>query len=109
MLERAVRGLLAGKDLARADGLRREHHHAVCEGNAELFRLKQKLRAHGVIDKIDDGAAVREAQQIDDRLAVVRIHADRRSIHNKLGVRVAGEVGVIVLSFAGHDNDLTRL
>ena len=52
---------------------------------------------------------MREAQQIVDRLAVVRIHTDRRSIHNELGVRVAGKVGVIVLPFAGHDNDLARL
>ena len=109
MLERAVRRLFAGEDLARADGLRREHHHAVRIGDAEFFRLEQELRAHGIIDEIDDGAAVREAQQIDDRLAVVRIHADRRGVHDELSVRVAGEVGVIILPLAGNDDDLARL
>jgi len=109
VLERAGRRLFAGEDLARADGLRREHHHAVRAGDAEFFRLQQKLRAHGIIDEIDDGAAVREAQQIDDRLAVVRVHADRRGVHDELGVRVAGEVGVIVLPIAGDDDDLARL
>ena len=109
VLERAGRRLFAGEDLTRADGLRREHHHAVRAGDAEFFRLQQKLRAHGIIDEIDDGAAAREAQQINDRLAVVRVHADRRGVHDELGVRVAGEVGVIVLPIAGDDDDLARL
>ena len=70
----------------------------------ELLRLKQQRRARRVIYNIQHRAAVRKRRQVDRLCAVIRVHAQRRSVHYNPRVAVALKVIVIVLPAAAYDN-----
>ena len=104
----AVGDVAVFKDLRRALGLRDKHIEPTHIRNAELFRLQDKRRARGIVDDIEYALELREERQVDGRHAAVRVHADGRGVHDDLGVRVAVQIVVVVLPFAGNDGHAAR-
>ena len=93
----------AGEHLTAALGLRHEHVQPARARDAEAFRLQQQRRARGVIDNIEHARALRELPQVDGGFARVRVHTDRRGVHDHVRVGMAVEVLIIIRPVAGDD------
>ena len=74
--------------------------------NAQLLGLQQQRGFERVIDGVGHALQMRELLQAKGRLAVLREHAHRRGIEDNLGIRMAGEVLIVVFSRAGDGENL---
>ena len=88
------------------DSLCDEHRQPVADGHTAALSIKEKLAAAGVVDDIEAGFELCEACEIDESCTVVGIHADRRRVHDDLGIMVQGDICVRNGVVPAEDDDL---